>query len=107
MKILYIEDNQDIGELTYMLLTENSHEVLWVQNRQDIPQVLSQFELVVSDYNVPGGTFEETVTNCERAGIPLLLVSGNHLAHYKNSCPKPYSPDKLIQSIERLVKSAG
>jgi len=103
MKILYIEDNDLLGQCVKDLLEDNGHEVTWFQDRAKIPQIISSYNLVVSDFNVPGGHFDETANMCAKQNIPLLLTSGNPNAKYKNSLPKPFQIEELIASVERLV----
>ena len=108
MKIFYIEDDQDLGEMVYELLTENGHDVIWIIDRANLPSDFKGFDLVISDYEVPGGEFEWTKTRCELDGVPLILASGGGWdtaeAPHHPLLDKPFSLEALIDMVNEVVK---
>jgi CheY-like chemotaxis protein len=86
------------------LLEDEGHTVIWVQNRQEIPQDLSGFSVVVSDYHVPGGVFEDTVSVCQRCNVPLVLISGGVLNHpHRPFLYKPFGTEELLEVVNKVV----
>lgn len=109
MNVLYIEDSLDIGQLVKELLELNNHTVVWVQDRKDLPESFQGFDVVVSDYNVPGGEFATTKQKCIDTNTPLLLCSGNPLARAEHDTflDKTELHTKLVNMVESISKKEG
>lgn len=104
MKILYVEDCLDLGECVKSIMELMGHEVVWFQSRAELPESFIGYDLVVSDFNVPGGEFQDTKRRCDTMGIPLLLLSGNPDAadQHENFIPKPFGRAVLTEKISQL-----
>ncbi len=54
MKVLYLEDDQEIGEWITRKLTEAGYHPHWMTNGRELPENLSEYEVVVLDVMLPG-----------------------------------------------------
>jgi len=104
MNILCIEDNKAMGEVMLDLLMSVGHDVAWLTKRPSEIN-LSSFDLVISDYEVPGVSFEHTQKQCEKKRLPLLLVSGTVFAEvpHNHYLPKPFHCADLLNSIKKAT----
>lgn len=110
MKILYIEDDSELGMMISEILSVKGHMVVWVQDRSYVNKHdnkdYSAYDLVISDFEVPGGTFQHTKECCEEQGVPLLLASGSTFAFgapHENYLPKPFNMEQLLTKISDLM----
>jgi len=105
MNILYIEDNKALGEVTTELLTLEGHYVIWYTERPWTLDI-SRYDLVISDYEVPGSTFEVTKAQCDKEHLPLLLVSGTTFDEvpHNHYLRKPFELSTLLDSIKEVMK---
>lgn len=110
MKVLLIEDTEDMAGLIRDTLTELGHEFEHVFNGEELKKLLSKqslssFDFVLSDCNVPGYKFHGMLNLCNKANIPVLLQSNRIDNIYKNQMGKAYCPDELKKEIDNMMSS--
>ena len=80
-KVLIIEDDNDILDVTSMILNFNNYEVVGVSETIDIIALVKthQPDLILTDYVLPGLTGGQICTiiktNKETENIPVVLMS--------------------------------
>jgi len=94
---------------TFMELI-STHDIDWFDNRDDAHEKIKskQYDLVISDFNVPNGKFKETQDICKQLGLPLILVSGESWSDQR-PCPHDLFVSKcdLFDKIEPAIQSVS
>ncbi len=117
-KLIIAEDDEEVLETLSNLLTRAGFDVVCSSNGKDaLDKILAnenQFDVLITDYNMPFMTGGELIGEILKAKInfeKIIIVSGmqkneisvaqliseNTNIHFK---PKPYSIDGLIKLIE-------
>jgi two-component system, chemotaxis family, CheB/CheR fusion protein len=118
-KILIIDDDPEVRELLEMLVGDDGHHVI---SAHDGPSALklvrpsrNKPDLILSDYNLPGGMNGVEVTRrlIEQIGhpVPVIILTGDistealrNIAEYDCvQMNKPVKPKMLTQTIRRLL----
>jgi len=121
-RILCIDDESEIIELTRLLLTFKGFEVSGVLGGTHAIQTIRQQKpnLVLLDVMMPGisgwDIYRQMKADPDLADIPVIMVTaraqsidkamGLHAAKVADYITKPFGPDELISSIERVLNSA-
>lgn len=117
-RILYLEDDLDLGETTADFLTREGFLVEWKQNGTEGLQALEDgiFDIVVADIMMPqldGYTFLKTIRESGNQ-IPLIYLSARVLTEdilkgfsigADDYMRKPFNLEELIARINRLLKN--
>lgn len=118
-KILLVEDDRDLLNLTRDLLTDNNYAVYACRSISDAEFVFDRekgsFDLLISDLILPGGKGTDLALQLRRSNpsLPVLLVSG-----YTDERPdlerireaglpflsKPYSSEILLRKVSEALK---
>nr|WP_315035347.1 response regulator transcription factor [uncultured Chryseobacterium sp.] len=120
IKILYLEDDPLLGEVTADMLTRKHFSVKWATNGIDGLEAIKNenFDIVVADIMMPkldGYTFLKTLRE-QGNKIPLILLSARVLTEdvlkgfeigADDYIRKPFSIEELIARIHRLVKNTS
>jgi two-component system, chemotaxis family, CheB/CheR fusion protein len=121
--LLIIEDDPEVRELLEILVRDDGHHVAWAH---DGPTALNLTEkarikpdLILSDYNLPGGMngVEVTAKLREQIGrhVPVIILTGDISTvalrdiadHDCEQLNKPVKPKTLIQTIRRLLATSA
>lgn len=114
-RLLYVEDNVRIAEITEMMLDDLGLHVTWAASAeaalQTLDAVAEPFDLVFTDVVMPGMSGVELARRVEQhwPGIPVVLTSGfsHELAQGEGSeyelLPKPFTRLALIQCLLRYL----
>lgn len=115
-KILIIEDDNDILEITSLILNINNFEVFGVNETRDIIGLvtLHQPDLILTDYMLPGLTGGQICTliksNSETETIPVVLMSAYtkqaiDIVNFKYDAfvQKPFDTEHLVAVINKFV----
>jgi CheY-like chemotaxis protein len=116
-KILYVEDVEELRQLTtFMIQSHFACEITEAQSGRQAIDILkknSNFDLIVSDYNMPDGRGDEIYKFIleKSLSIPFVILSGNNLANNpilsKVKCyDKPLSAESLAQMIQENIREA-
>jgi len=119
LKILMIEDEDDIRELVAQELSASGMEVLGLSNATDLLNTLDQFKphMLLLDQSMPGmlGTdiikkIRDTVSFSD---LPVMMLTAHHSEDDKIAAielgaddflSKPYSPRELVVRVQALVR---
>jgi CheY-like chemotaxis protein len=117
-RILYVDDDAALVFLVERLLRAQGYVVVGIKNSDDALQVIRSdpyaFDLVVTDYNMPGpsGLDIAKALSVVRPDLPVVLTSGfvdeplreralalgvRHIVH------KPNTVEELCQTIQEIL----
>ncbi|WP_436374639.1 response regulator transcription factor [Cytobacillus sp. BC1816] len=114
VRILYIEDEGDIGSWLKNDLGERGYEVIWLQSGEGMENYLSDADIAILDVMLPGldgfslGKRIKKVKN----DMPVLMLSARTAVEDKleglsfadDYLTKPFQPDELAARIEVLLR---
>lgn len=116
-KVLICDDDEDISEVTKIILTESGYDVKNVFNCDNILNDVEDFspDVVLMDLRIPkkGGEYATKLlkSNENTKDIPVLIFSANHQAvkiaedvGADGFVSKPFDIDILITIIEDHIK---
>ena len=114
IKILYIEDDREIGAWLNRELIEAKFEVIWLQSGDDAASYLDDADVVILDIMLPGLDGFTVGQRMKRANpeIPILLLSARSnvddklqgLEFADDYVTKPFHPEEIIARIEVLLR---
>ncbi|MET3699083.1 DNA-binding response OmpR family regulator [Bacillus oleivorans] len=114
IKILYIEDDQEIGAWLHRELTEAKYEVKWLRSGDGAISHLDNVDVVILDIMLPGLDGFTVGQRIKRANadIPILLLSARSnvddklqgLEFADDYVTKPFHPEEIIARIEVLLR---
>ena len=118
--ILLVEDNQTVREVTENMLNRMGYNVETsvdgLEAFQRLKKAPDDFDLVVSDHNMPRMTGLELVENIslEVPDLPFIFLSGyseeemykkiNHHTSVKAALKKPINKDDLAEEIKKIIE---
>ncbi|GCD84771.1 response regulator transcription factor [Parageobacillus thermoglucosidasius] len=113
-RILYIEDEQEIGRWVTMNLTELGHHVIWLRSGEEAEGHLAHCDLVILDVMLPGldGFSIGKRIKKEQPDLPILMLSARTaiedkvegLSFADDYLTKPFHPDELAARVEVLLR---
>ena len=114
MRLLYVEDDRDLGKATYMGLKEE-YAIDWFQNIEDASTAFTnvEYDLILLDINLPGTTGLEWLKSLrtKKSDIPILLLTARDTVKQRvegletgadDYLVKPYDFDELLARIRAL-----
>lgn len=114
--VLVADDDALIRSVLRMALSSRGHEVVEARDSTEAISVgaTREFDLVVLDINMPGGTVHSTVESLRTSEprLPILLLSGelappDGLASEGiDFARKPVELDDFLDRVERLLRRA-
>lgn len=113
-RILYIEDEKEIGQWVTKDLTERGYEVTWLESGEEVDQHLAFKDIAILDVMLPGldGFSIGKRIKRENKEIPILMLSARTAVEDKieglnfadDYLTKPFHPDELIARVEVLLR---
>jgi DNA-binding response OmpR family regulator len=117
-RILFVDDEPDIGVLVTKILEEDGHEILWVSSARECFCALEEYEpdLVIMDIFMPGTNGIEAAKEIKKLHpeIPVLMFSIMYVAQEIEEAMrisgaddflgKPFERAELLERIDRLTK---
>lgn len=117
VRVLLVEDNEELNKVTASLLRSFSCQVL---TARDADEALRQFgsgvaiDVVLSDVMMPGTMDGQALARelrRRRPGLPVVLISGYSAALTGESSftvlRKPASPSQVLDALQRAMGRAG
>ncbi|MBS4214026.1 MULTISPECIES: response regulator transcription factor [Neobacillus] len=116
-KLLYIEDDKEIGSWVSEDLTRRGYDVTWLTSGDHASHYMEGYDLVILDIMLPGldGFSIGQRLKKEYPETPILLLSartsiddklqGLHFAD--DYVTKPFHPDELTARVEVLLRRFG
>ena len=112
-RILLAEDQQDVREMTAMLLGIDEHVVTEAVNGQEALGLFTpdHFDLVITDYLMPLMRGDELARNIKQLAPaePILMITGsaaelgNRQASADAILNKPFGIEELRQAVAQLL----
>ncbi|WP_019421577.1 response regulator transcription factor [Paenibacillus sp. OSY-SE] len=113
-RLLYIEDDQEIGQWTSEYLHEKGYEVVWLTSGDQALDAAENSDLVLLDVMLPGldGFTIGQRLKKEHPHTPILMLSARTAIDDKlyglqfadDYVTKPFHPDELAARIEVLLR---
>jgi len=117
--VLIIEDDPEVRELLALLIGDAGHQVTLAKDgataQERIMQTNARPDMILSDYNLPGGMngVEATGRLREQIGqhVPVIILTGDISTsalrdisdHDCVQLSKPVKPKALVQTVQRLL----
>jgi len=104
MKVLFIEDDAEIGEFVCDNLERLGHQYAWAKDGESLIKIvvefgITHFDFVLSDIHVPGYNFTHMIETCSRANVPLLAQSSTSSRKHKYQMRKALDINELNRMI--------
>lgn len=113
-KILYIEDDKDIGNWVVQDLKERNFAVIWQQDGTGAETAVHDTDVVILDVMLPGldGFSVGKRLKQEEPNVPILMLSARTSVNDKlqglefadDYLTKPFHPEELAARIEVLLR---
>ena len=123
IRIVCIEDEPEMIELVTLILTRHGFEVHGALGGQEGLEIIRQVnpDLVLLDLMMPEmdgwQVFQTLRVNAETAHIPVIIVTakaqsidkvlGIHIAKVSDYITKPFGPQELLDSVNRVLESVN
>lgn len=120
-QIVYIEDDNEMIELVKLILARHGYEVHGAEGGQDGWELVQELkpDLVLLDLMMPGVDGWEVYHNIRgdetTKHIPVIVITakaqdidrvlGLHVAKVNDYITKPFRPEDLVESVNRLLES--
>lgn len=115
LKILVVEDNDDLRDTTHQILTDEGHQVTAISSAEELPESYDQFNLALIDLNLPG---EDGIALARRMRkihpkMGLIMVTARRLPEdrtrgYQSGADiylvKPVGLEELMAAIAALSR---
>ena len=107
--ILIVDDNALMLLTLTRILEQHGYSVLGASNAKSALQQAKPIDLVITDYNLPGGGSQlGPALKRLRPQLPVMVLSGDpeaaNAAGYADLLlPKPQDPERLMAEIRRLL----
>jgi DNA-binding response OmpR family regulator len=118
-RLLYIEDEQEMIDLVRLILSRRGFEVLGaIGGREGLDTVRREHpELVLLDLMMPDmdgwDVYQQMKADERTKDIPVIVVTakaqnidkvlGLHIAKVDDYISKPFSPQELVDSVEKVL----
>ncbi|WP_163582867.1 response regulator transcription factor [Gracilibacillus saliphilus] len=113
-RVLYIEDESEIGSWVSDVLREKGYEVIWLTSGDKLNQYLSTVDIAILDIMLPGldGFSIGKRLKRENADLPVIMLSARTAVEDKleglsfadDYVTKPFHPEELVARIEVMLR---
>lgn len=121
-RIIYIEDEQEMIDLVRLILSRKGYEVKGAIGGQEGLDLIRSNppDLVLLDLMMPDmdgwEVYQQMKANETTRNIPVIVITakaqnidkvlGVHIAKVEDYISKPFSPQQLIDSVEKVLKKS-
>ena len=118
-KIVHIEDEPDMIDLVKLILSRKGYQVIGAEGGQEGLDAVREHkpDLVLLDLMMPDiegwDVYQQLRAHEETQDIPVIVVTakaqnidkvlGLHIAKVDEYIPKPFSPQELLDAIEKVL----
>jgi two-component system, OmpR family, response regulator VicR len=118
-RIVYVEDEQEMIDLVRLILSRKGYEVLGANGGREGLQLIAESkpDLVLLDLMMPDidgwDVYQQMKAGEEMRSIPVIVVTakaqsidkvlGLHIAKVDDYISKPFSPQELVDSIDKVI----
>ncbi|MCJ7624951.1 MAG: response regulator [Anaerolineaceae bacterium] len=118
--IIYIEDDPEMVELVSMILSRHGYRVLGANDGLTGLELIIEEnpDLILLDLMIPDmdgwDVYKQLVANETTRSVPVIVITaksqpidrvlGLHIAKVDDYIRKPFHPQELLESIERVFK---
>ena len=122
-RVIYVEDDQEMIELVIMILSRHGFQVKGANGGRNGLDMIFQDppDLVLLDLMMPGmdgwEVYQQLKANEKTRNIPVIIVTakaqaidrvlGLHIAKVDDYIAKPFRPQELVDSIDRVLSKAS
>ena len=122
-KVVYIEDEQEMIELVRLILVRKGYEVIGASGgREGLDMIRRELpDVVLLDLMMPDmdgwDVYQQMKADETTRQIPVIVVTakaqnidkvlGLHIAKVEDYISKPFSPQELVNSLERVLAKAA
>ncbi|WP_028776727.1 response regulator transcription factor [Shimazuella kribbensis] len=113
-KLLYMEDDLEIGSWLSADLKQRGFKVIWLTSGENVAEYMEETDLVILDIMLPGldGFSIGQRLKMDFPKTPILLLSARtsiedklHGLHFADDyMTKPFHPDELVARVEVLLR---
>ncbi|KAB8137721.1 response regulator transcription factor [Gracilibacillus oryzae] len=114
VRILYIEDEIEIGSWVTDYLKARGYEVIWLKSGEDLEEYTANIDLAIIDIMLPGldGFSIGKRIKREAGDLPILMLSARTAVEDKieglgfadDYLTKPFHPEELAARVEVLLR---
>ncbi len=118
-RLVYVEDEQEMIDLVRLILTRRGYEVMGANGGREGLDVIRREkpDLVLLDLMMPDmdgwDVYQQIKADENTRDIPVIVVTakaqsidkvlGLHIAKVNDYISKPFSPQELIDSVEKVL----
>lgn len=122
-KVVYIEDEQEMIDLVRLILVRKGYEVVGAEGGREGLDLIRRIlpDVVLLDLMMPDmdgwDVYQQMKADEATRHIPVIVVTakaqnidkvlGLHIAKVEDYISKPFSPQELISSLERVLAKAA
>ncbi|MNC13292.1 Transcriptional regulatory protein WalR [compost metagenome] len=116
-KLVYVEDDKDIGHWVKDHLLNQGFEVVWLTGGEELADYAAHCDLVILDVMLPGLDGFTLGQRLKRKypELPVLMLSARGTIEDKlaglqfadDYLTKPFHPDELVARVEVLLRRSG
>lgn len=122
-RVVYIEDDQEMIDLVVLILTRRGYQVKGAHGGRNGLELIFQDppDLVLLDLMMPGmdgwEVYQQLKANEKTRHIPVIIVTakaqaidrvlGLHIAKVDDYIAKPFRPQELVDSIDKVLSQAS
>ena len=122
-RVVYIEDDQEMIDLVELILTRRGYKVCGARGGQNGLDMIFQDppDLVLLDLMMPGmdgwEVYQQMKATEKTHDIPVIVITakaqaidrvlGLHIAKVDDYIAKPFRPQELVDSVERVLSRAA
>jgi DNA-binding response OmpR family regulator len=118
-RIIYVEDEQEMIDLVRLILNRRGYEIIGANGGREGLELIRQHkpDLVLLDLMMPDmdgwDVYQQMKAEEATQGIPVIVVTakaqsidkvlGLHIAKVEDYIAKPFSPQELVDSVEKVL----
>ena len=110
--VLLVDDDPDVLSMVTLFLEIEGYRVMPAVTRAQANEILAQggADIVITDSMLRGGNGDDVAKHADRAGVPVIIVSGEpervkrHEIGDRPFLSKPFEPQLLLTMVQMLLR---